>query len=135
MQKIIDVTLKPVLILGGAGTALAGLNAFTPRFAVVNVQKLAWVPEYAIFVQPWGIMVCLMGVFMIGAAFVETWRTPILLYGLIEKAFMVFLVASNAGSSFAEGFYAPAGMDSAISSWTILYFLARTKKRTATSFE
>ena len=69
MQKFIDVTIKPVLIIGGIGTALAGLNAFFPRFAVENVQKLEWVPEYTIFVQHWGIMVCLMGVFMVAAAF------------------------------------------------------------------
>ena len=41
-----------------------------------------------------------MGLFMIGAAFKESWRAPILLYSLIEKAFMVFLVASNAGATF-----------------------------------
>ena len=40
MQRFIDVTIKPVLVIGGIGTALAGLNAFLPRFAVENVQKL-----------------------------------------------------------------------------------------------
>ena len=123
MRALVDKTLKPVLIIGGAGTALAGLNAFAPRFAVENVQKLEWVPEYAIFIQHWGIMVCLMGIFMIAAAFKESWRTPVLLYSLLEKSFIVFLVASNARFSFAEGFYAPAVMDAVISLWTILYFL------------
>ena len=104
------------------GTALAGLDAFFPRFAVENVQKLEWFPEYAIFVQHWGMMVCLMGVFMIGAAFKESWRVPILLYGMIEKAFMVFLVASNLGESFSSGFLAPAVMDAIITAWSVLYF-------------
>ena len=122
MQKFIDATIKPVLIVGGAGTALAGVNAFLPRFAVENVQKLDWVPEYTIFVQHWGIMVCLMGVFMVAAAYVESWRTPILLYSLIEKAFMVFLVVSNLGQSFASGFYAPAAMDVLIVVWSLVYF-------------
>ena len=122
MQKFIDVTIKPVLIIGGIGTALAGLDAFFPRFAVENVQKLEWVPEYTIFVQHWGIMVCLMGVFMVAAAFKESWRVPILLYGLIEKAFMVFLVASNSGQSFASGFYVPATMDAIITVWSVVYF-------------
>ena len=40
MQKFIDVTIKPVLIIGGLGTAAAGLDAFFPRFAVENVQKM-----------------------------------------------------------------------------------------------
>jgi len=124
MQKFIDVTIKPVLIIGGIGTALAGLDAFFPRFAVETVQKLEWVPEYTIFVQHWGIMVCLMGVFMVAAAFKKSWRVPILLYGLIEKAFMVFLVASNSGQSFASGFYVPATMDAIITIWSVVYFAA-----------
>ena len=82
------------------------------------MQKLEWVPEYTIFVQHWGIVVCLMGVFMIGAAFKESWRTPILLYCLLEKAFIVYLVASNARATFARGFYAPAVMDAVIVVWT-----------------
>ena len=61
---------------------------------------------------------CLHG----GAAFKESWRTPILLYGLIEKAFMVFLVVSNVGQSFSDGFYVPAMMDSVITVWSIAYF-------------
>ncbi len=122
MQKFIDVTIKPVLIIGGAGTALAGLNAFLPRFAVENVQKIEWVPEYTIFVQHWGIMVCLIGVFMVAAAFKESWRTPIVLYGMIEKAFMVFLAFSNLGEPFSRGFLAPAIMDATITAWSIVYF-------------
>ena len=125
MATLIDKTLKPVLIIGGAGTALAGVDAFAPRFAVENVQSLEFIPEYTIFVQHWGIMVCLMGVFMIGAAFKRSWRTPILLYSLIEKAFMVFLVFSNLSHSFARGFLAPAIMDSVIVVWSLAYFATR----------
>ncbi len=125
MKTFIDRTVKPVLIVGGSGTALAGLDAFFPRFAVENLQKIEWVPEYTIFVQHWGIMVCLMGVFMVAAAFKESWRTPILLYGLIEKAFMVFLVVSNIGEPFSGGFFAPAAMDAIITIWSIGYFVSR----------
>ena len=125
MQKFIDVTIKPVLIIGGIGTALAGVDAFFPRFAVENVQKLEWVPEYTIFVQHWGIMVCLIGVFMVAAAFGESWRTPILLYGLIEKAFMGFLVVTNFSQTFASGFLLPAMMDALITAWSLAYFASR----------
>ena len=114
MNTFIDKTIKPVLIVGGVGTALAGINAFLPRFAVENVQKLEWVPEYTIFVQHWGIMVCLMGVFMVAAAFKEAWRVPILLYGMIEKAFMVYLFATNMGETFSGGFMVPSVMDTII---------------------
>ena len=57
MNKFIDKTIKPLLIIGGAGTALAGANAFFPVFAVENVQGLEWYQDYTIFVQHWGIMV------------------------------------------------------------------------------
>ena len=124
MQKLIDITIKPVLILGGLGTALAGANAFLPRFAVENIQGLQWVQEYTIFVQHWGIMVCLMGVFMVAAAFIESWRVPIILYGLLEKAFMVYLVTSNGSFSYSEGFYVPTGMDSFLTVYSILYLVS-----------
>ena len=130
MKTLADKTLKPVLIVGGAGTALAGVDAFLPRYAVENVQKLEFIPEYTIFVQHWGIMVSLMGVFMIGAAFKQSWRTPILTYSLIEKAFMVFLVFSNFGESFSRGFLAPAIMDSFIVVWTLWYFASSKKVAT-----
>ena len=122
MNTFIDKSIKPVLLIGGIGTALAGVNAFLPRFAVEKVQNLDWVPEYTIFVQHWGIMVSLMGFFMIAAVFKESWRTPIILYGLIEKAFMVFLVASNLEQPFSNGFYVPATMDAVITIWSLLYF-------------
>jgi len=124
MQKIIDATIKPVLVVGGLGTALAGANAFAPRWAVGNIQGLEWFQDYTIFVQHWGIMVCLMGVFMVAAAFIESWRTPIILYGLLEKAFMVYLVASNASFDYSNGFYVPATMDSFLTVYSILYFVA-----------
>ena len=128
MHKFIDLTIKPVLIIGGAGTALAGIDAFFPRFAVETVQKLEFVPHYTIFVQHWGMMVCLIGAFMIAAAFKKSWRAPILLYAMIEKAFMVFLVVSNIGQTFSSGFLAPAVMDATITVWIVFYFaLSRGK--------
>lgn len=129
MKKFIDLTIKPVLIIGGIGTALAGANAFAPVFAVENIQELEWVQSYTIFVQHWGIMVCLMGVFMVAAAYKETWRTPIILYGLLEKAFMVFLVTTNSAHPYAEGFYIPAGMDTFLTVYSILYFIALRKEK------
>ena len=125
MSAFIDKTIKPVLIVGGTATALAGLDAFLPQFAVENVQKLEWVPEYTIFVQHWGMMVCLIGVFMVAAAFVESWRVPVLLYAMIEKAFMVFLVVTNLGQAFASGFLVPAMMDAIITVWCVVYFATR----------
>ncbi len=64
MKRFIDKTLKPVLIIGGRGTAAAGLYAFFPQFAVENIAKLEFIENYTIFVQHWGIMVGLIGVML-----------------------------------------------------------------------
>ena len=64
MKRFIDKTLKPVLIIGGLGTAAAGLYAFFPQFAVENIAKLEFIENYTIFVQHWGIMVGLIGVML-----------------------------------------------------------------------
>ncbi len=128
MKKFIDKTIKPVLIIGGTVTALAGLNAFFPRFSVENVQNLEWIQDYTIFVQHWGIMVCIMGLMMVVAAFKESWRFPIMLYSALEKAFMVFLAFSNLNYSYSQGFLAPATMDAIIVIYSIFYFWSLRKE-------
>ena len=128
MEKFINATIKPVLIIGGVGTALASADAFLPQFAVEKIHGLVWVQDYTILVQHWGIMVGLMGVFMVAAAFIESWRVPILLYGLLEKAFMVYLVTTNLDAPYAEGFYVPAAMDSFLTVYSILYFVSLRNK-------
>ena len=134
MRKFFDASLKPVLIIGGLGTSLAGLFAFFPRFAVEEVQGMEWVQDYTIFVQHWGIMVGLAGVFMVLAAFIATWRVPILLYSLLEKAFIVYLVMSNYGLTYAEGFYVAAAMDALLTVYLLLYFVVpRDSSRPAPS--
>ena len=58
---------------------------FWPRWTAETVGKIPFVPDYTIITQHWGIMVGLMGVFMIVAAFKVEWRNPILIYSLLEK--------------------------------------------------
>ncbi|MEM9050407.1 MAG: hypothetical protein AAGC47_00135 [Bacteroidota bacterium] len=124
LSKFIRKTIKPVLILGGVGTALAGANAFFPEWTTENIQELEWNQSYTIFVQHWGMMVCLMGIFMVAAAFKESWRTPIILYGLLEKGFMVYLVGSNLSEFYSAGFYIPAMIDSFLTVYSITYLLS-----------
>ena len=133
MQKLVFATTRPVLIVGGAATAVAGLEAVLPKFALEHIQKIAFVPDYSIIAQHWGMMVCLIGVFMVVAAFQPTWRAPILLYALVEKAFMVGLYVSNRSATYASGFLLPAVMDGALVIWLALYFLvARTEQAAPT---
>ncbi len=44
MKRFVDKTLGPFLIIGGLGTAAAGLYAFWPQFAVQNVATDCHLP-------------------------------------------------------------------------------------------
>ena len=122
MKRFFDLTFKPFFVITGTGTATAGLYAFWPRWAAETVGKIPFVPDYTIITQHWGIMVGLMGAFMIVAAFNLEWRKPILTYSLIEKAFMVYLVLANGSHSYSQGFKMGAAMDAAVVLYTIVYF-------------
>ena len=122
MKRFFDFTFRPFFILTGIGTALAYLNAFWPQWAVERVEKLAFVQEYTIIIQHWGIMVGLMGCFMIIAAFSAEWRTPILIYSGLEKAFIVYLVVVNRSRPYVHGFSLAAGLDATVVLYTIVYF-------------
>jgi hypothetical protein len=122
MKRFFDLTFKPFFVITGIGTASASFYAFWPRWATENAGKLSFVPDYTILVQHWGIMVGLMGVFMIVAAFKVEWRKPILIYSLFEKAFMVYLVLANWGHSYTQGFRGGAAMDATVVLYTIGYF-------------
>lgn len=128
MKQFVDGALKPVLIIGGFGTAAAGLYAFWPQWAVANIANIEFVQDYTIFVQHWGIMVGLIGVMMVAAAFKPSWVFPVLLYAALEKAFMVYLFASNASYGFAAGFLVPAAMDAIIVLYCLLYFWSLHKE-------
>jgi len=117
-------TVKPFFLFTGAGTALIGLYAFLPTWAMPSLAKLPYLQNYTIIIQHWGIMVGLMGVAMMLAALVPQWRVPILLYSALEKSFMVWLVLSNSQQSFVSGFWIPFAVDSTVVIYTIGYFLA-----------
>jgi hypothetical protein len=122
MQKFIDATLKPVLIIVGLGTAAAMAYAFAPQFAVANIANLEFRQEYTIFVQHWGMMAGLLGLMMVAAAFKPAWVYPVMIYAALEKAFIVYLAVSNASQSYSEGFWIPATMDAAFVLYSLLYF-------------
>jgi hypothetical protein len=122
MKRFFDLTFRPFFVITGLGTAAAGLYAFWPRWAVETVGKIPFVSDYTIITQHWGIMVGLMGAFMIVAAFELEWRKPILIYSLFEKVFMVYLVLVNGSHSYSQGFKAGAAMDATVVLYTIVYF-------------
>jgi len=117
-------TFRPFYLLTGAGTALIGSFAFFPSWAMPTVAQLPFLVEYTIIIQHWGIMVGLMGLFMMGAGIFPAWRLPIALYSAFEKAFMVWLVLANARQPFVAGFWIPFAIDLAVVAYTIGYFAA-----------
>ncbi|MFZ0518999.1 MAG: hypothetical protein WAM20_18265 [Acidobacteriaceae bacterium] len=122
MKRFFDLTFKPFFVITGLGTAVAFLYAFWPRWAAETAGKIPFIPDYTIIAQHWGIMVGLMGVFMIAAAFKVAWRTPILLYSLLEKAFLVYLILANRSHAYSHGFRMAAAMDATVVLYTIVYF-------------
>ena len=123
LERLFSRTFRPFYLLTGAGTALIGLFALFPAWAMPNIARLPYLVEYTIIIQHWGIMVGLMGLFMMGAAIYPTWRFPIALYSAGEKAFMVWLVLSNARQPYAAGFWIPFAIDLTVVAYTIGYFV------------
>jgi uncharacterized membrane protein YozB (DUF420 family) len=128
MKNFVDKTVKPFLVIAGLCTAIAGVSAFLPQFTVENLLKLPFAENYTIIVQHWGMMILLVGIFMIISAFKIAWRIPVLLYSAIEKAFMVFLYIFNASRPFSAGFQGAAIMDGVIVIYLLLYFWTLREK-------
>ncbi len=118
MKRFLDLTFKPFFVLTGIGTTLGALNAFWPQWTVEKVELIPFNLDYTIILRHWGIMLGLTGVFMIVAAFRADWRTPVLLFSALEKAFVVYLVATNINQPYARGLWAGAGMDATVVLYT-----------------
>jgi hypothetical protein len=129
MKRWFDLTFRPFFVLTGAVTALGALNAFWPRWTVERIELIPFSQDYTIILQHWGILLGLMGIFMIVAAYSEAWRNPILIYSALEKAFIVYLVMANVRRPYSRGFWAGAAMDATVVLYSIVYFLFRITKQ------
>jgi hypothetical protein len=121
MKRFFDLTFRPFFVLTGIGTALGGLNASWPERTAEKVELIPFNQDYTIVLQWWGIMLGLMGVFMIVAAFRTDWRNPILIFSALEKTFLVYLVVANVSRPYARGLWFGAGMDATVVLYTIAY--------------
>src|ERR1039458_1659888 len=102
MKRFLDLTFRPFFVLTGIVTALGALNAFWPRWAIEKLELIPFIQDYTIILQHWGI--------------------PILIYSAFEKAFLVYLVATNVTRPYARGFWFGAGMDATVVLYTVVYF-------------
>lgn len=121
LERFFARTVTPFFLITGAGTAGIGLYAFFPAWAMPNLARLPYQADYTILIQHWGIMVGLMGLAMMVAAVVPSWRIPIFLYSVLEKGFMVWLVLSNVGESHVQGFWLPFAVDATVVAYTLGY--------------
>ncbi len=122
MKRFFHLTFKPFFVLTGIATTLGALNAFWPRWAVEKLELIPFNQDYTILVQHWGMMLGIVGVFMVIVAFRTDWRKPVLLICTLEKAFFVYLVATNISQPYARGLWAGAAMDACVVLYTLLYF-------------
>jgi hypothetical protein len=95
MRRFLDLTFEPFFVVTGIGAVLGAVNAAWPQWSAEKVLLIPFDQDYTIILQHWGVLLGVMGVFMIVVAFWEKWRNPILIFSACEKAFMVYLVARN----------------------------------------
>ena len=120
MKRFFDLTFRPFFVLTGIGIAGAFIYAFLARMgATVRNCEIRSPRGVPILVRHWGIMVGLMGVFMVVAAFRDTWRNPILIYSGVEKAFHRVFGPSELEPALFAGFLEAAAMDAAVVLYTI----------------
>lgn len=121
--------LKPFLIVTGLGTAGVFVYALFPAWATETLGKIPAVGTDVVIVRHWGVMVGLMGLFMVGAAFKPEWRSSILLYSAVEKAFMVYLNIIDWNQPYTTGFHVAAIMDGIVVLWIIAYWIEQHHHR------
>lgn len=118
--------IKPFLIIGGAVTMFAGVYALSPAEALLQMNNLPYDSQYVFLFRHWGIMVGLMGFFIVASAFIPRWREPVILYSFLEKLFMVYLYISNffnAETAYLNANFVPFVItDITICTYTVFYW-------------
>ena len=114
--------LPKMLFWGGLVTMIPGIFVVAPEFAVTDVLKFDYYPDYRLSLMHGGMMVFLMGVFMVYASYVESARPVILLYACIEKAYMVSLATFNLGDPILQGYMVNAVTDFIMVVWTLMFY-------------
>ncbi|MGZ4165069.1 MAG: hypothetical protein ACXVPK_13635 [Tumebacillaceae bacterium] len=131
MKRFFTLTFRPFFLITGFVTTLGGLNAFWPQWTAESVEKIRFVQDYIIILQHWGVMLALVGLSMMLAAFSSEWRTPILIFSSCEKVLIVYLVAANRHYSYSQGFWWGAVMDAVVVLYTAFYFATYGVRSTA----
>ncbi len=130
MEKLINKTLKPFLIIAGLITMLPGLITISPEMGLLRMFQLKLLPEYTIIVQHWGLMIFLVGLLMVVSVFKTKLVFPVMLYATLQKSGMVFLSTLNADQPWAAGYQQATLIDSVCVIYGVLYFYTGNKTPT-----
>ena len=122
LKKIIFGSLQTYLVLMGAVTGLGGVGLLlAPEGAGSALLLIPLTGEIFPLVQHWGVLLALVGGFMVLAAFKPDWRVPAMAISGIEKAF----VACFGWVVYPGAFVADAGLylDTFGAVYSLLYFI------------
>ena len=131
MEKIIDKTLRPFLVITGLITMAPLMMALAPEAGLMKLFQLKLVTEYTLVVQHWGWMLFLVGLLTVISAFQSKLIFPIMLFSALERAGIVVFTVLNARYHFIEGFLQAAALDLICVIYALFYFhgLRRKQKR------
>jgi len=129
VEKIIDKTLRPFLVITGLITMTPVTMTLSPEAGLMKVFQLKLIAEYTLSVQHWGLMIFLVGLLTVISAFKTSFIFPIMLYSALQKTGMVVLTVLNAQHHHVEGFLQPAGFDLFCVIYTLFYFHTLRRKR------
>jgi len=105
MKKYSERSARLILVLCGLMTAGLGGVSISPEFFLEKIFKLDYVQDYDIIIRHWSASVFILGVFLIISAFNKKWRVPIILFAILEKAYLIvvciFAMKYTYGKSFA----------------------------------
>ena len=128
MKHFIQITIKPFLIISGLFTASTILLFISPKTALEGSLKLEFIETYRILIQHWGMIVFLVGLFLIISAFITSWRFPIIVFATVEKIFYVYLYIVSSQYKYSQGFFTSALIDAIIVIYFVIYILINYKE-------
>ena len=126
LDAFIGRTLKPFLVIFGLLTGMTVLFALDfDLFGVMFRDLVDATPASVPAIRHWGIMVFGIGMLMVAAAFRPWLRFETMVFAALEKAFLLYLFASDLGEPWIMGYVGPVIVDSIVVAYSILYVLSR----------
>ena len=126
-DRFVSATFKAFLIISGVATCLPILLAYNIELA--NGRLFSGLLEYGPSSVPalrhWGLMVFALGALMIVSALRPWLRFETMVFGAVEKTFMVYLFLASRGQPWAQAYLVGAIIDSTFVLYSVVYFASR----------